>query len=276
MLQLMVAANIEVVFVGIESPNEASLRETRKLQNLRKGGSMVEKVHRIQRAGLEVWSGMILGFDNDDSSIFDAHRAFIAEARITNPLINILFAIPRTPLHDRLKREGRLEPGEELPYGTNVIPLRMRPHELQQGSFVLYRDLYAAKAYFGRLDALYLDHRLDLEQARKRYLARHPWRWLRVNVIFLLHATAIFVSLVRRVPKELSREYCARMWKAVRRRPDPVVLRIYAMKCAVHYHMHMMIHRHGAAAFGHVMRTEENNYKTGITAERARAPTPAA
>ncbi len=68
-LQLMVAANFVHVFVGIETPNPAALRETKKLQNLRKGGTMLEKVHRIQDAGLEVLSGMVLGFDGDDREI---------------------------------------------------------------------------------------------------------------------------------------------------------------------------------------------------------------
>jgi radical SAM superfamily enzyme YgiQ (UPF0313 family) len=245
MLRMLVAANVNVVFVGIESPNEASLRETRKLQNLRKGGSMVEKVHRIQRAGLEVWSGMILGFDNDDATIFDAHRQFIAEARIVNPLINMLVAIPRTPLHDRLKKEGRLDMAEEPLYGTNVIPLKMSREELQQGTFALSRDLYQASAYFDRLDALYLDEGLETEQARKRSLERHPWRKLWANTVFLIQAAAIFVSLLRQAPEELSREYRSRMWTALKCRHDPIVLRIYALKCAVHYHMHIMLHRRG-------------------------------
>ena len=66
LMRLMVDANILSVFVGIESPNEASLRETKKLQNIRSGVSMISRIHAIQRAGIEVWSGMILGFDNDD------------------------------------------------------------------------------------------------------------------------------------------------------------------------------------------------------------------
>jgi radical SAM superfamily enzyme YgiQ (UPF0313 family) len=245
MLRMLVAANVNVVFVGIESPNEASLRETKKLQNLRKGGSMVEKVHRIQRAGLEVWSGMILGFDNDDGTIFNAQRQFIAEARIVNPLINMLVAIPRTPLHDRLKKEGRLDLAEEPLYGTNVIPLKMSREELQQGAFALSRDLYQASAYFDRLDALYIDAGLETEQARTRSLEQHPWRKLWVNTILLIQAAAIFASLLRRAPEELSREYRSRMWKAVKCRRDPIVLRIYALKCAVHYHMHIMLHRRG-------------------------------
>src|SRR5437762_7566377 len=83
LMQLMTAANIGVVFIGVESPNEDSLRETKKLQNLRRGGSIIEKVLRIQDAGMEVWAGMILGFDNDGREIFAAHRRFLHEARIS-------------------------------------------------------------------------------------------------------------------------------------------------------------------------------------------------
>ncbi len=78
LMQLMVDANFSDVFVGIESPNEASLRETKKTQNLRdRGGTMLDKVHRIQDVGMEVWCGMIVGFDNDDPSIFAAQRQFV-------------------------------------------------------------------------------------------------------------------------------------------------------------------------------------------------------
>jgi radical SAM superfamily enzyme YgiQ (UPF0313 family) len=106
LLSLMVEANFSTVFVGIETPNEAALRETKKLQNLRKGGSMLDKVHAIQAAGLEVWSGMIVGFDSDRADIFEIQRRFVEEARIINALVNLLVAIPKTPLHERLTREG--------------------------------------------------------------------------------------------------------------------------------------------------------------------------
>ncbi|MCC6508671.1 MAG: B12-binding domain-containing radical SAM protein, partial [Pirellulaceae bacterium] len=70
LMQLLVDANIQAVFVGVETPNLESLRETKKHQNLRSGGSIIEKVQRIQSSGMEVWTGMIVGFDNDDTSIF--------------------------------------------------------------------------------------------------------------------------------------------------------------------------------------------------------------
>ena len=117
LMELMVEANFVAVFVGIETPNEAALRETKKLQNLRKGGTMLEKVHRIQVAGLEVWSGMIVGFDNDDIGIFDAQVRFVRDARIVNCMVNMLVAVPKTPLHDRLRREGRIDSDDLVPTG---------------------------------------------------------------------------------------------------------------------------------------------------------------
>ncbi len=119
LMRLMVDANISVVFVGIESPNEESLRETRKLQNVRAGGTMVEKVHRIQQAGMEVWAGMIVGFDNDNETIFSAQHRFLDSARINTAMVGMLSAIPSTPLYARLSSEGRLDP---CPYG-NLIRL---------------------------------------------------------------------------------------------------------------------------------------------------------
>ena len=105
----MVDANTRVNFIGIETPNEAALRETRKLQNLRKGATMLEKLHTIQPAGIEVWRGTILGLASCDASIFDAQRAFIKQAWIVNDMVTMLAAIPRTPLYARLLEEGWLD-----------------------------------------------------------------------------------------------------------------------------------------------------------------------
>jgi radical SAM superfamily enzyme YgiQ (UPF0313 family) len=268
LLSLMVDANIATVFIGIETPNEASLRETRKFQNLRKGGTMLDKVHAVQRAGLEVWSGMILGFDNDDTSIFDSQRRFIREARIVNALVNMLVAIPKTPLHARLIGEGRFDAAEEPIYGTNVIPLKMTRAELRDGAFSVMRDLYRPDAYFDRLDALYLDLRLKPEQARIRYLQRHPWKRLKANALFLAQAIVVFLRLMRGVPDAtLRREYRRRLWRVLRHRPEPIVLRLYALKCAIHYHLHTMIWRRRNIGMG-----VEIQWKTEEVADRPIAP----
>src|SRR3954469_15171482 len=130
LMALMSEVNIRIVFVGVETPNEASLRETEKLQNLRKGGSIVEKLHRIQEAGLEVWSGHILGFDHDGPDIFERQITFIEQARIITAMVGMLSAIPKTPLHARLAREGRLDASHRPDHGTNVIPLGLGRDQL--------------------------------------------------------------------------------------------------------------------------------------------------
>jgi radical SAM superfamily enzyme YgiQ (UPF0313 family) len=243
LIGLMVDANIRLVFIGIETPNEASLRETRKLQNLRTGQkSMLEKVHLIQRAGIEVWCGMILGFDNDDASIFDAQRAFIKDARVVNPMIGMLAAIPKTPLYNRLRQDGRLDQADPPAFGTNVIPLRLSQQELREGWMSVVQDLHEPAAYFDRFDALYLDQRIEPERARLRHFRRRPFRLVLLKASWVVEAVGLFLRLMRKVPDRTLRQvYRRRFWNTLRRRPSAVVLQTYAIKCAMHYHAHALI-----------------------------------
>jgi radical SAM superfamily enzyme YgiQ (UPF0313 family) len=247
LMQLMVEANLSSVFIGIETTNEAALRETKKVQNLRaRGGSMLDKVRRIQQAGMEVWCGLIVGFDNDDTGIFAAQSRFVREARIVSAMINMLVAIPRTPLYKRLASEGRLTPLQEEEhsggFGTNVVPLRINREALYAGYTELMRELYSADAYFSRLDELYLDPRFRLTQPRTRYLRRHPLRWFQCNTQLLAEAAGIFVLLMRGIPDAaLRREYRRRLMRLVRYRREPQIIQTYAVKCAMHYHAHRMV-----------------------------------
>ncbi len=164
LMRLMVDANIRSVFVGIETPNEASLRETKKLQNIRPGVSMVDRIHAIQRAGMEVWSGMIIGFDSDDATIFDAQRRFVRDARIVSAMVGMLQAIPSTPLYDRLDAVDRLDHADEPAFGTNVIPKQLGRAELQAGYLDIVQALSEPNSYFDRLDSLYLDGGLGQQE----------------------------------------------------------------------------------------------------------------
>jgi radical SAM superfamily enzyme YgiQ (UPF0313 family) len=241
MMRLMVEANIGAVFVGIESPNEGSLREARKLQNIRGGGSMIDKVHRIQEAGMEVWAGMILGFDNDDETVFEAHRQFISGARINTAMVGMLSAIPKTPLHARLQSAGRLDPTDEPVLGTNVLPLKMTREALSDGYVRLMTALYEPQAYFQRVDDLYVKGRIEINHAWQRYAARHPWRRRLRHLRFWLEAFGVLARLLSRVPdRSLRKTYRAHFWRSVRFRRNSVVTRVYALKCAVHYHMHRL------------------------------------
>ncbi len=248
LLALMDEANIRSVFVGIESPNEDSLRETRKLQNLRgKNRSMAEKVHHIQGYGIEVLSGMIVGFDNDGPDIFDRQIRFVEQARVVHTSVGMLSAIPKTPLYERLARENRIDPSDRMPYGTNVIPLGMDRDALREGYLRVLRALYNPNAYFARLDSLYLEGGLAASAARDALLRRQPLRRFLLNLEALIYLAVIFFKLQTAVEEaDLRRHYRGAIFKVLRRRPDPFVLQAYALKAVMHYHYHKLIAVMGA------------------------------
>jgi radical SAM superfamily enzyme YgiQ (UPF0313 family) len=244
LMQLMTEANIGAVFVGIETPNEDSLKEAKKLQNLRKGGSLAEKVRRIQDRGMEVWAGMILGFDNDDEKIFSAQERFLREARISTAMVGMLSAIPRTPLYDRLKAAGRLDEDDDPAHGTNVLPVNMSRAALSEGYVKLMAGLYEPKAYFDRVDDLYRDGGIVIDRAWQSYAQTHPWAHRAHRARLWFESVGLLLRVLAKVPDPSLRQiYRQRFWSFLRARPDPSVLRIYALKCAIHWHMHKFIRR---------------------------------
>ena len=189
---------------------------------------------------------MIVGFDTDDHTVFDLQRRFLAAARIPLAMVNILTAIPRTPLYERLGRQGRLDDSGELSnfgtISTNVIPTRINRQDLCDGYLELMRDLYALDAYFGRMDSLYLEGKPIPPSAHTRWLRRHPWRRIKAQAWTVLEVTYIIIALMRGAPDPvLKRDYRRRLWAVIRRRPRLRLLRIYAVKCALHYHFDRLI-----------------------------------
>ncbi|NIO29563.1 MAG: radical SAM protein [Candidatus Latescibacteria bacterium] len=143
LLQLFREANFEWIFVGIESPNEDSLRETGKLQNTRR--DMLSSVRKIYSHGIDVLGGFIIGFDSDTEEIFDEQYRFIVESGIQAAMIGLLVAIEKTPLYERLEKECRLIPDaanlDNLKLATNVIPKNMAYGEMINGYLALYHRL---------------------------------------------------------------------------------------------------------------------------------------
>lgn len=105
-LTLMRQAHFVTVFVGIETPEVEALKLMRKEQNV--ALPMMEAIRTLNGYGLEVTSGIILGLDSDTAQTEGRLKAFIDHAKVPVLTINLLQALPRTPLWDRLKREGRL------------------------------------------------------------------------------------------------------------------------------------------------------------------------
>src|SRR5207237_2331581 len=106
LLRMMKEAGFIRVFLGIETPVEASLKEAQKMQNTHR--SLLDSVRRIQSYGMEVMAGFIVGFDNDPDDIFERQVAFIRDSAIRLAMVGLLTALPATQLWRRLEREGRL------------------------------------------------------------------------------------------------------------------------------------------------------------------------
>lgn len=153
LLELFRAANFTWVFIGIESPDADSLRETHKTQNMRQ--DLLTAVRTIYAHGIDVLAGFIVGFDNDTLATFDKQRYFITASGIQVAMVGLLTALPRTPLYERLQREGRLIPGAEhgdnTKPGTNFIPKQMDYEAMVRGYQALYRRLFSDRGIAERI-----------------------------------------------------------------------------------------------------------------------------
>jgi len=154
LLANMREAGFNRVFLGIETPVEESLQEAQKPQNR---GNLVESVRTIQRYGIEVMAGFIVGFDNDPEDIFERQIDFIRQSAIPLAMVGLLNALPDTQLWKRLDREGRLL-GEAS--GNNTVctfnfKTRMDPAFLVRGYQRIMQTIYGPREYYERvLDSL--------------------------------------------------------------------------------------------------------------------------
>ena len=151
LMEMMVQAGFNKVFIGIETPDAASLAECGKHQN--KNRNLVDDVKCIQRAGLQVQGGFIVGFDSDLPSIFQRQIDFIQKSGIVTAMVGILQAPPGTRLYERLKKEGRLRgelSGDNVDGTTNIIPA-MSLEVLRKGYQDILQNIYAPKHYYQRI-----------------------------------------------------------------------------------------------------------------------------
>jgi len=153
LLELMKEAQMDRVFIGIESPRTDSLLETGKKVNTR--GSLLNDVATLQSYGIYVVAGMIVGFDNDDKAIFQEQLDFLTEAAIPFTTAGTLMAIENTPLYARLENEQRILGDGDSYFGhgannTNFVPRQMTNSELQTGYNWLIRSLYRYDRFAGR------------------------------------------------------------------------------------------------------------------------------
>ncbi len=253
LLELFVRANIRTVFVGVETPNPESLRETRKIQNIQRtprsgheependgpDAFLLGKIHKIQSYGIKVTCGLIVGFDSDTQDIFEIQKHFIGKSAITQAMVGLLSAIPKTPLYERLQKESRLDPKDTPDHGTNVIPLRMSRQELANGYLDLLEDIYSPESYFGRLNDLYVKRRFYqyAENVRVPKIPRPTQiRYLGMSLGFTL---ALFTRLFVTAHEDgLRWFYLRQLFEFARQAPYPMRYFDYVVEMVCHYHFY--------------------------------------
>ncbi|KKS90606.1 MAG: Radical SAM domain protein [Parcubacteria group bacterium GW2011_GWF2_43_11] len=153
LMDLMLKAGFETVFIGIETVEEESLQECQKLQNVNR--DLLSSIKLIQNRGFQIQGGFILGFDNDTPSIFNRMIDFIQKSKITMAMVGLLQALPETRLWQRLKEEKRLlsrASGDTYQGALNFIP-KMNRTSLLAGYKKVVDHIYAPKQYYQRLIA---------------------------------------------------------------------------------------------------------------------------
>jgi len=158
LMRMMVEAGFDAVFIGIETPEESGLAECNKNQN--KNRDMVEDVKRIQRAGLQVQGGFIVGFDSDARSVFQRQIDFIQRSGIVTAMVGLLQAPKGTKLYDRLKKEGRLlgQMSGNTDGTTNIVT-RMDFKVLAEGYAHIIEHIYSPKQYYNRIKVFLREYR---------------------------------------------------------------------------------------------------------------------
>jgi len=229
LMEMMVRAGFRTVFIGIETPNEESLTECNK--RLNKNRDLVEDVKCIQRAGLQVQGGFIVGFDHDAPSIFQQQIDFIQKSGIVTAMVGLLQAPRGTRLYERLKKEGRLlddMSGDNVDGTTNIITT-MSLDTLREGYKRILQTIYSPQCYYKRV---------------KTFLREYPPPKVHASLCFQ-HVLAFFRSIYRLgiIGKERAQYWKLLFWTLFRHPksfPLAITLAIYGHHFRKTYELHVL------------------------------------
>ncbi len=158
LLSLMAETGFSSTFIGIETPEEKSLGYCNKVQNTNR--DLLESVKKIQRAGILVSGGFIVGFDSDTPTVFQRQIDFIQQSGIVTAMVGMLNAPKNTELYRQLEGENRLKSessGNNTDFSMNFIP-KMDYTLLQEGYNKIILDIYSTKPYYARVRKLLLNY----------------------------------------------------------------------------------------------------------------------
>jgi len=183
LVRLMVSAGFDVVFIGIETPNEKSLIECTKSQNQNR--DLAASVKKLQELGLEVQGGFIVGFDSDPESIFQSQIDFIQKSGIVTAMVGLLNAPSGTKLYKRLEKEGRLlrsSTGNNTDFSLNFVP-KMNLDKLTNGYKNILNTIYSSKQYYERIRTFLRAYKPPRTKAGK--IQRHHLQALLSSIWFM-------------------------------------------------------------------------------------------
>jgi len=186
LMDLMLKAGFQNLFIGIETPDDEGLEACKKSQNLKR--DMIENVKLLHRSGFVITAGFIVGFDTDKESIFQRQADFIQESGIVIAGVSVLKAPPGTELYTRMKQEGRLI--EEFNFHeseTNIIPI-MDPDVLRDGYNRLLKTIYSPENIYQRTQNF-------LNEYKKDSLC-NPVKITDIKLSVLARYTAIIIRIV--------------------------------------------------------------------------------
>ncbi len=197
LMRLMIEAEINRVFIGIETPNEVGLAECNKIQN--KDRDLAASVKKLQNHGFEVQGGFIIGFDSDPISIFRSQINFIQRSGIVTAMVGLLNAPRDTRLYQRLKKENRLLQGfsgNNTDFSINFIP-KMNYETLIDGYQHVLNTIYSPRHFYERV-------RVFLREYKPHQ------KTIRISQLKFQYVSAFFKSLWFLGIKEKGRRY---YWK---------------------------------------------------------------
>lgn len=227
LLELMAQAGFYGVFLGIETPDQDSLKVTRKQQNTR--SPLAEACSTINQAGLMIYAGFIIGFDGERSGAGKRIQAFVEATAIPQPMLGILQALPNTALWERLQTEQRLlEDTGCMKFGDqntlmNFIPTRPLPEIAYEYLDALW-TLYEPATYLKRC----LHHCLNI--------APHPYFQQRIyfpmTTALRLIAQVIWKQGIQM--KTIRKQFWQQLWVLLKTKPQ--LLSLYFGLCAAGEH----------------------------------------
>lgn len=171
LLNMVAKAGITSVFIGIETPNDKSLLECGKSQNLKR--DLINSINKIQNHGIIASGGFIVGFDNDNEEVFDEQINFIQKSGIVSAMVGLLNAPTGTKLFKRMKDENRLLSvfsGDNMDSSMNFVP-KMKYSDLIKGYDRILKSIYAPKEYYGRVKSFLHQYKVPAWRSQKLSLS---------------------------------------------------------------------------------------------------------